>query len=321
MSLSLLIFRKLWLIIAFFFVLFLLVIIFFLVQYRTGYLINDSELLIEQGDSFDKVVQTFSRQGVSGDLFLLKLVARLYGTDQNLGVGLYRFASGVTFPKLLERLNNQETDLLPIRIVEGVTIGEVMRILESNSLLRGRISSQPLAVLPDTYLVEALSDRQEILNRMSKALEDLLARQWRARKLNLPLKSPEEMLVLASIVEKETAKKRERGKIAGVFINRLRKSMRLQSDPTVIYALKLQEGRFNRALTRKDLKVDSPYNTYRFKGLPPSPISMPSLDSIKATSIPDEHDYLYFVADGKGGHNFAKNLEEHNFNVRLFRSL
>ena len=128
-------------------------------------------------------------------------------------------------------------------------------------------------------------------------------------------------LGLASIIEKEAAKKRERGKIAGVFINRLKKSMRLQSDPTVIYVLKLLDNEFSRPLTKKDLRIDSPYNTYKVRGLPPSPISMPSLASIKAASFPDDHEYLYFVADGKGGHNFATNLKDHNFNVSLFRKL
>jgi UPF0755 protein len=159
------------------------------------------------------------------------------------------------------------------------------------------------------------------MRRMAAAQKTALAALWRARQPGLPLASPEEALTLASIVEKETGAKAERARVAAVFLNRLRRGMRLQSDPTVVYALTGGAGPLGRALRRADLAIDHPYNTYRIKGLPPGPITNPGAAAIAAVLDPADSAALYFVADGKGGHAFAKTLKEHNRNVARWRRL
>jgi UPF0755 protein len=156
---------------------------------------------------------------------------------------------------------------------------------------------------------------------MQAALEAELAAAWAERAADLPLDDPEDALILASIIEKETGIASERDVVAGVFVNRLRRGMRLQTDPTVIYALTRGEGPLGRPLLRRDLEVDDAYNTYRYAGLPPGPIANPSRASIRAAVQPAEVPYYYFVADGTGGHAFARTLEEHNRNVREWRQI
>ena len=152
-------------------------------------------------------------------------------------------------------------------------------------------------------------------------MQNVLEQAWQERDQNLPLQSKEELLILASIVEKETGIGMERAQVASVFVNRLRLGMLLQTDPTVIYALTNGKEDLNRPLTRKDLSIDSPYNTYKYAGLPPTPICNPGKDAIYAAAHPSETPYLYFVASGNGGHNFAATLSEHNENVRKWREL
>ena len=177
------------------------------------------------------------------------------------------------------------------------------------------------SLLPETYHFERNEDRNALIARMTAAMDATLAELWAGRADDLPLDTPEEALVLASIVEKETGIASERPHIAGVFVNRLDRGMPLQSDPTVIYALTLGEGPLDRLLTRADLKTDSPYNTYVVPGLPPGPIANPGRDAIAAVLQPLETKDLYFVADGTGGHAFAETLAQHNRNVAAWRAI
>ncbi len=176
-------------------------------------------------------------------------------------------------------------------------------------------------LLPETYHFHRGESRQEILRRMKEAMSDEVARLWDERVDALPFKGAVEAVILASIVEKETGVQSERGLVASVFINRLRKGMRLQSDPTVVYGITLGAGPLGRPLSRIDLDANTVYNTYQINGLPPTPIANPGKASIAAVLNPAPTDALYFVADGSGGHAFAKTLDEHNRNVKAWRKL
>ena len=182
-------------------------------------------------------------------------------------------------------------------------------------------------MLPETYNYTKAESRADILQRMRSAQQAAIDELWPKRAANLPFDTPEDALILASIVEKETGVGGERARIAGVFVNRLRIGMALQTDPTVIYALTMGkhkndgQGPLGRRLLSKDLKVDSPYNTYRYPGLPPTPIANPGRAAIEATLNPEENDYFYFVADGTGGHVFSKILDEHNANAAKWRKI
>jgi UPF0755 protein len=175
------------------------------------------------------------------------------------------------------------------------------------------------SLLPETYHYVYGDTRTALIERMAQAMRQVLAELWDARAANLPYETPHQALVLASIVEKETGVTSERARVAAVFVNRLRRGMKLDADPTVIYALTNGTGPLDRELTRADLLEDDPYNTYRYAGLPPGPIACPGRAALEAALHPAETDELYFVADGKGGHLFAKTLEEHARNVAQYR--
>ena len=197
------------------------------------------------------------------------------------------------------------------------------RALEAAEFLEGDVGPVPSegSLAPDSYEVEPGTARADVLARMQERQEAILAEAWEGRDPEAPLSSPEEALILASIVEKETAVAEERPLVAGVFANRLRDGMRLQTDPSVIYGVTRGEGPLGRGLRRSELDAETPWNTYRIDGLPPTPIANPGRDAILAAVRPAETGALYFVADGTGGHAFAATLEEHNANVARWREI
>jgi len=197
----------------------------------------------------------------------------------------------------------------------------VVGLLADDEMLDGAITSLPAegSLFPDTYFYSRGDDRVSLLDRMQQQMEMRLAEVWAERAPDLPLSSAEELAVLASIIEKETGLEDERQLVASVFINRLKKNMPLQSDPTVAYGLSVSD-RLKTSLSRADLKTPHRWNSYLNKGLPPTAISNPSYASIYAAAHPEKSDYLYFVADAKGGHLFARTLAEHNRNVRIYRN-
>ena len=189
--------------------------------------------------------------------------------------------------------------------------------------MAGKVEAVPAEgmLAPDSYDIEKGADRAALLTKMETAQAARLAEAWDARAEGLPYKTPEEALVMASIVEKETGVPEERGRVASVFLNRLEQGMKLQTDPTVIYGITKGEGVLGRGLRQSELRKETPYNTYVIDGLPPGPIANPGLESIRAALNPDKTEYLFFVADGTGGHAFAETLEEHNRNVEAWRKI
>ncbi len=210
-----------------------------------------------------------------------------------------------------------------VALAEGVTSWQVAQALAGADFLSGKIAETPAegSLAPDSYELRNGDSRANLITRMQAEQAQILAQAWKNRATGLPLKTPEEALVLASIVEKETGVADERPVVASVFINRLKKGIRLQTDPAVIYGLTKGQGGLGRGLRQSELRRKTPYNTYVIDGLPPTPIANPGRDAIEAVLHPAQTDYLYFVADGTGGHAFSRTLKEHNANVAKWRKL
>ncbi|MGR3586557.1 MAG: endolytic transglycosylase MltG, partial [Pseudooceanicola nanhaiensis] len=210
-----------------------------------------------------------------------------------------------------------------VSVAEGVTSWQIVDSLKRFDVMSGEVSEVPAegALAPDSYEVSDGADRAELVAKMLAAQEERLAAAWAARSDDLAVGSPEEALILASIIEKETGVPEERGLVASVFTNRLKQGMRLQTDPTVIYGITEGKGVLGRGLRQSELRRETPYNTYVIDGLPPTPIANPGVKSLEAAVNPPESDYLFFVADGTGGHAFAETLDEHNANVAKWRKI
>lgn len=210
-----------------------------------------------------------------------------------------------------------------IALAEGATSWQIIESLKQIDILEGEPGDVPPegVLAPDSYEVTRGASRAELVDRMRTAQERILAEAWAQRDATVPLESPEEALILASIVEKETSVPDERRQVASVFVNRINQGMRLQTDPTVIYGITKGQGALGRGLRRSELQRETPWNTYVIPGLPPTPIANPGRAAIEAALNPDETDYIFFVADGTGGHAFAETLDEHNRNVARWRQI
>ncbi|MFN4156084.1 MAG: endolytic transglycosylase MltG [Paracoccaceae bacterium] len=218
----------------------------------------------------------------------------------------------------------EEPDLrFRVTLAEGVTSWQVVEALKRADFLTGEVAAVPPegTLAPDSYDVDKGADRSALLARMTQAQSQILAALWASRADGLPYGSPEEALIMASIVEKETGVAEERRQVASVFVNRLRQGMRLQTDPTVIYGVTMGQGVLGRGIRQSELRRATPYNTYVIDGMPPTPIANPGRLSIEAALNPDTTDYIFFVADGTGGHAFAVTLQEHNANVARWREI
>lgn len=245
------------------------------------------------------------------------------GQSAALKAGEYEFPPGVTPRQAMEIVIAGKILEHRVTVPEGLTSVDIVRLLEATEALAGEVTEIPPqgALLPETYFFRRGDNRSDLIHRMQAGMHDAIAELWPNRADDLPFDTPEQAVVLASIVEKETALAAERAQVAGVFVNRLRKGMRLQSDPTVIFAVTGGQETLGRPLSKADLALDSPFNTYRRKGLPPQPIAHPGRESLAAVLNPMATDALYFVADGSGGHAFATTLAEHNRNVARWRKL
>lgn len=294
-----------------------------------GPLADEKIVLIEKGLGVNQIASKLEQEKVIGSPFLFKTAIKIFGHG-TLKAGEYRFEKGVPILSVLEQLETGKVVQRQITIPEGLTSFEIVRLINQEANLGGEIKQIPAegSLLPETYSYSMGDTKADKIKRMQESMQEKLDELWETRSENSPVKTKEEALILASIIEKETGVAGERRKVAGVFANRLRINMPLQTDPTVIYAITKGKhkndgkGPLGRQLLRKDIQeTDSPYNTYLYPGLPPGPIANPGLESIKAALNPEQHDFLYFVADGTGGHIFAKTLDEHNYNAANWRKI
>ncbi len=287
-----------------------------------GPLAEDTAVILPRGAHLRQAATILEDAGAIDSARLFVLAARLRGEDRRLKAGEFLIPAGASINRVLAILRAGRTVLRRLTVPEGLTVAQVIDLLEAETALTGTVTRTPEegSLLPETYYFSYGDDRQALLDRMMEAMDRTLDALWQTRKPDLPYVSARDGVILASIIEKETALPEERSRIAGVFINRLRRGMRLQSDPTVAYGL--GDGRpLGRALTRTDLDIPTPYNTYLIAGLPPTPIANPGRQALIAAFQPLDTDELYFVADGRGGHAFARTLEEHQRNVRRWRAL
>lgn len=278
---------------------------------------------LERGAGVRGIARRLAEAGVIDNALAFELAARLRGEARSLKAGEFAFEPGASPASIVAALASGRVLLHPVTIPEGRTVAEIADLLAAEPALAGELGLLPPegALLPDTYLVPRGELRTRLIQRMQGAMARALDEAWVARAPGLPLNGPGELVTLASIVERETALPGEHRLVAAVLVNRLRLGMKLQTDPTVIYALAGGRGSLGRTLTRADLEVDHPFNTYRALGLPPGPIANPGRAALQAAATPASVDYLYFVADGQGGHVFARSLAEHNRNVARWRQL
>ena len=287
-----------------------------------GPLTEPARVIIPRGAGLEQIARRLASAGVVAEPSILVIGAKLTGKARGLKAGEYLFPASIAARDALGIIERGETVVRRLTVAEGLTSAQVVALLEEAEGLEEAVGDPPPegSLLPETYHYSWGDDRPDLVRRMRHAMDVAVQRLWAERAPDLPLETPEQAIILASIVERETGVASERGRVAGVFVNRLRRGMRLQSDPTVAYGI-AGGGGLDRALTRADLRAETPYNTYVIPGLPPGPICNPGLASLRAVLQPEKTEYLYFVADGSGGHAFARTLAEHNRNVRAWRQI
>ena len=285
---------------------------------------QDTYIIVDKGDGLNEITRNLRDKKVIDYPVIVKFFAYYQGVHTKIKAGEYVLPAHISPQATLEKMVAGDTLKHKITFIEGKTVYDTVQEINASDVLTGTVTELPLegSLLPETYIFERNTDRNDLISRIQEDQKKFLADAWEKRIANLPIASPQDALILASIVEKETGVARERKLIASVFINRLRTGMRLQSDPTIIYGITKGKSTLERPIYRTDiLNEQGGYNTYVIDALPPTPICNPSKESILAVLNPAETDYLFFVADGTGGHAFSKTLEGHNDNVQKWRVL
>ena len=289
--------------------------------YMPGPLRDTATVIVPHGSKVYDIAASLDASGVTINPVVFRLAAKLLAKD-SLQAGEYEFVPHQSVASVVEEMHEGHSVVRLFTAAEGMTSAAIVDAL-GDIPLAGAITAPPSegSLLPESYRYSWGDSRAGLIARMQKGMQETLNGLWAKRDESVPLKSPQEALIMASVIEKETGKAEERPRIARVFYNRLQHSMRLQSDPTVIYAITQGKGPLDHPLGHSDLAVTSPYNTYTNDGLPPGPICNPGRAAIEAALHPEPNDYFYFVADGTGGHVFAKDLAEHNQNVAKWSAM
>lgn len=284
--------------------------------------LSSDKVVVVKGGVAD-VADQLAREGVIDSHLLF--MAGLYATGRSAQIkaGEYLFHQRASLNDIANTLVEGKAILHAVTIPEGLTVQQIIERLAENDILVGDVVNMPKegSLLPDTYKFTRGMTRQQLVDRMAQEQQKVVREVWGRRGADIPLKSPQDLVILASIVEKETGKADERTRVAGVFVNRLNRNMRLQSDPTIVYGLVGGKGTLGRGIRRDEIAQETPYNTYVIVGLPPGPIANPGRAALEAVANPSRTRELYFVADGTGGHVFAETLDQHNKNVQRWRQI
>lgn len=289
-----------------------------------GPLERSVSVTVPSGASLRRAAELLKAAGAIESATIFRLGARYKGRDRRIGSGEYKVPAKASMEEILALLAEGRVEQHRLTIPEGMTSHEVVARLKAQTLLTGEVAAVPPEgrVAPDTHFFAKGESRAEVLERMIGMQDAILAKAWEKRRPGLPLESPEELLILASIVQREAGwKEGDIEKVASVFVNRLELGRRLEADATVRYGLTLGRKKLRRGLRQSELGKETPYNTYRISGLPPTPIANPGRAAIKAAANPAETGFLYFVADGTGGHAFSKTYKEHRRNVAAWRRI
>ncbi|WP_183448618.1 endolytic transglycosylase MltG [Microvirga lupini] len=288
-----------------------------------GPLQSDKVVVIPRNTGTGEIAQILKQEGVIEQPLLFQAYAYMNRQRGQLKAGEFQFKAGTSIEDAIDTLIQGRAILHTVTVPEGLTSEQILARLYEHEILTGDVTETPRegSLLPDTYKFERGTTRQQIISTMQAAQRQAIEQIWQRRSPELPIKSPQELVILASIVEKETGRADERTRVAGVFINRLMKRMKLQSDPTIVYGLVGGKGTLGRGILRSEIEAATPYNTYVVEGLPPGPIANPGRAALEAVANPSRTKDLYFVADGSGGHAFAETYEQHQRNVTRWRQI
>jgi len=290
----------------------------------TGPLTKDQTVMVSRGASLESISGQLQQKGLISSSWVFTIAVQVYKNANEMKAGEYLIPANASMRQIMDVIVAGRGVEYAVTLPEGLSSEQIIAILKKDAILVGEIDEIPEEgiLLPETYKFTRGTSRQQIVDRMRRDHDKVLADVWSRRDKNLPIASPREMLILASIVEKETGKADERTRVAAVFVNRLRKKMRLESDPTILYGLHGGDA-WNRprTLLLSELKKPNNYNTYQIDGLPPGPIASPGRAALEAVANPSRTNDLFFVADGTGGHVFAETYADHKKNVARWRKV